>query len=86
MDTLGAVALSTDRPDREMLEKKPAGRNAPLITPTMWRFIIGHTIFQCTVLIAFLVVFKNASANRGNGENNTFFFNYATGSIFIRHF
>lgn len=58
MDTLGALALATDPPREEMLKRKPAGRHAPLISKSMWRFIIGHSIFQSAILIGFLIVFK----------------------------
>jgi len=49
MDTLAALALATDPPTPVILERKPAGKKAPLITMNMWKMIIGQAIFQLTV-------------------------------------
>jgi P-type Ca2+ transporter type 2C len=49
MDTFAALALATDPPTPEILNRKPAGKKAPLITVNMWKMIIGQAIFQLTV-------------------------------------
>lgn len=49
MDTFAALALATDPPTPEILNRKPAGKKAPLITINMWKMIIGQAIFQLTV-------------------------------------
>lgn len=49
MDTFAALALATDPPTPEILNRKPAGKTAPLITMNMWKMIIGQAIFQLTV-------------------------------------
>lgn len=49
MDTFAALALATDPPTPEILDRKPAGKKAPLITINMWKMIIGQAIFQLTV-------------------------------------
>ncbi|KFY51869.1 hypothetical protein V496_08751 [Pseudogymnoascus sp. VKM F-4515 (FW-2607)] len=49
MDTFAALALATDPPTPEILDRKPAGKKAPLITTNMWKMIIGQAIFQLTV-------------------------------------
>ncbi|KAF7849174.1 hypothetical protein BT93_L1161 [Corymbia citriodora subsp. variegata] len=51
MDTLGAFALSTERPTRELMEKPPMGRTEPLITNVMWRNLVGQAIHQVAVLL-----------------------------------
>ncbi|KAF8014418.1 hypothetical protein BT93_H0287 [Corymbia citriodora subsp. variegata] len=51
MDTLGAFALSTERPTRELMEKSPVGRTEPLITNVMWRNLVGQAIYQVAVLL-----------------------------------
>ncbi|KAF7848108.1 hypothetical protein BT93_L2286 [Corymbia citriodora subsp. variegata] len=51
MDTLGAIALSTERPTRELMEKPPVGRTEPLITNVMWRNLVGQAIYQVAVLL-----------------------------------
>ena len=49
MDTFAALALATDSPTRKILDRKPQGKRAPLITINMWKMIIGQAIFQLTV-------------------------------------
>lgn len=51
MDTLAALALATEQPTNELMEKPPVGRTAPLITRVMWRNVIAHALFQVTVLL-----------------------------------
>jgi Ca2+-transporting ATPase len=52
MDTFAALALATDPPTPEILNRKPAGKTAPLITTNMWKMIIGQAIFQLAVTFA----------------------------------
>lgn len=54
MDTLAALALATEPPSPELLDRAPTGRAAPLITRNMWRSIISQGIFQLTVLFFIL--------------------------------
>lgn len=49
MDTLAALALATDKPDNNIMNKKPRGRSTPLITPSTWKMILGQAIVQLTV-------------------------------------
>ncbi|OVA11918.1 Cation-transporting P-type ATPase [Macleaya cordata] len=51
MDTLGALALATDRPTEELMDKPPVGRKEPLITNIMWRNLIAQALYQITVLL-----------------------------------
>lgn len=55
MDTLAALALATDKPDDSLLNRKPAGRTAPLISVSMWKMIIGQSINQ--LIITFVLHF-----------------------------
>jgi len=50
-DSLAALALATDPPTEEILNRKPAGRKAPLISIIMWKMIIGQAIFQLVVTL-----------------------------------
>lgn len=45
MDTLASLALATEEPSDDLLKRKPYGRREYMITPIMWRNIIGHSIF-----------------------------------------
>ncbi|KAN0031465.1 hypothetical protein ACTFIV_005329 [Dictyostelium citrinum] len=54
MDTLAALALATEPPTPELLERPPNGKNAPLITRSMWKNIIGQAALQLAVLFTIL--------------------------------
>jgi Ca2+-transporting ATPase len=54
MDTFAALALATDPPTEELLNRNPEPRSAPLITFKMWKMIIGQAIFQITVTLVLL--------------------------------
>ncbi|KAK7336792.1 hypothetical protein VNO77_17340 [Canavalia gladiata] len=51
MDTLGALALATERPTKELMEKRPVGRTEPLITNIMWRNLLAQALYQIAVLL-----------------------------------
>ncbi|KAM2895487.1 hypothetical protein FF1_010586 [Malus domestica] len=51
MDTLGALALATEEPTDELMEKKPVGRTEPLIIRIMWRNLIAQALYQITILL-----------------------------------
>lgn len=55
MDTLASLALATEMPTEELLQRKPYGRTSPLISRTMMKNIIGHAVYQLAVL--FVLVF-----------------------------
>jgi len=54
MDTLASLALATEPPTEELLQRKPYGRTKPLISRTMMKNIIGHAIYQLTVIFVLL--------------------------------
>ncbi|RHZ44952.1 putative P-type calcium ATPase [Aspergillus thermomutatus] len=51
MDTFAALALATDPPTAHILDRRPEPRSAPLITLTMWKMIIGQSIYQLVVTL-----------------------------------
>ncbi|PKX94280.1 putative P-type calcium ATPase [Aspergillus novofumigatus IBT 16806] len=51
MDTFAALALATDPPTPHILDRRPEPRSAPLINLTMWKMIIGQSIFQLVVTL-----------------------------------
>jgi Ca2+-transporting ATPase len=59
MDTFAALALATDPPTGSLLHRKPEPRTAPLITLSMWKMIIGQSIFQ--LIVCFVLWFAGAS-------------------------
>ena len=54
MDTLASLALATEPPTEDLLNRKPYGRTKPLISRTMMKNIIGHSIYQLTVIFVIL--------------------------------
>ncbi|KAF2866406.1 hypothetical protein BDV95DRAFT_553044 [Massariosphaeria phaeospora] len=53
MDSLAALSLSTDAPTEEILDRPPTPRTASIISMTMWKMIIGQTIYQ--VIVTFVL-------------------------------
>lgn len=52
MDTMAALALATDPPTESILDRKSDPKTAPLISITMWKMIIGESVFQLIVTLA----------------------------------
>ena len=47
-----SLALATEDPDaKALLGRKPYARDASLLSPSMLRFILGHTVWQLAVLL-----------------------------------
>ncbi|KAI9492376.1 PMCA-type calcium-translocating P-type ATPase [Zychaea mexicana] len=55
MDTLAALALATDPPTEELLQRGPQPKSAPLISLQMWKMIIGQSIFQ--IIVTFVLLY-----------------------------
>lgn len=56
MDTFASLALATEPPTEALLLRKPYGRQKPLVSRTMMKNIIGHGIYQLTVIFTLLFV------------------------------
>ena len=54
MDTFASLALATEPPSDELLSERPYTRNESIITPIMWRNIIGQALYQIIILTVFL--------------------------------
>ncbi|XP_021471827.1 plasma membrane calcium-transporting ATPase 3 isoform X2 [Oncorhynchus mykiss] len=54
MDTFASLALATEPPTESLLLRKPYGRNNPLISRTMMKNILGHAIYQLTIIFTLL--------------------------------
>lgn len=55
MDTLASLALATELPTEELLKRKPYGRTKPLISRTMMKNILGHSVYQ--LIVVFTLIF-----------------------------
>mmetsp|Transcript_17024 Transcript_17024/g.41157 ORF Transcript_17024/g.41157 Transcript_17024/m.41157 type:complete len:1059 (+) Transcript_17024:191-3367(+) len=54
MDTLGALALATEAPTADLLDRQPYGRHDNLVNDFMWRNILVQSLYQlifCMVLL-----------------------------------
>ena len=55
IDTFAALALATEPPTEKLLTKsKQEPRNAPIISASMYRNIIGHSVYQIAILIGLI--------------------------------
>ncbi|KAI5059223.1 hypothetical protein GOP47_0025542 [Adiantum capillus-veneris] len=79
MNSLGALALATERPTDKLLESPPVGRKEPLITNVMWRNILSQACYQIAVLLVFQFRGKDllrlSGGPRAEDINNTIIFN-----------
>jgi hypothetical protein len=41
MDTFASLALATEPPTDELLNRKPYARDESIVTPNMWRNVFG---------------------------------------------
>ncbi|KAI3806579.1 hypothetical protein L1987_22488 [Smallanthus sonchifolius] len=78
MDTLGALALATEPPNDGLMNRQPVKRTESFITRTMWRNIIGQSVYQMAVL--FVLNFAGKPILNLEGDNatvilDTFIFN-----------
>ncbi|XAR57302.1 Calcium-transporting ATPase [Bertholletia excelsa] len=74
MDTLGALALATEKPTEELMAAAPVGRSGPLITNIMWRNLLAQALYQITIILIFQ--FKGESIfGVSEGVNDTLMFN-----------
>lgn len=63
MDTFASLALATEPPTDSLLKRRPYGRNKPLISRTMMKNILGHAVYQLTIIF-FLVFAGEPSVGR----------------------
>ncbi|KAL6505944.1 putative calcium-transporting ATPase 11, plasma membrane-type [Orobanche hederae] len=78
MDTLGALALATEPPHDGLMQRPPVGRSESFITRTMWRNIIGQSIYQLAILLVLNFDGKQILGLSGSDATavvNTFIFN-----------
>jgi magnesium-transporting ATPase (P-type) len=56
MDTLASLALATEMPTPDLLQRKPYGRTKPLISRTMMKNILGQALYQLFIIFSLLFV------------------------------
>jgi Ca2+-transporting ATPase len=62
MDSMGALALATEPPSADLMERKPFGRYAPLVNKEMWRNICVMSLYQLVVCLVLLFAGKDILA------------------------
>ncbi|CAI6513829.1 AIS_HP2_G0018950.mRNA.1.CDS.1 [Saccharomyces cerevisiae] len=55
MDTLAALALATDKPDPNIMDRKPKGRLTSLISVSTWKMILSQATLQ--LIVTFILHF-----------------------------
>ncbi|KAK2743654.1 plasma membrane calcium [Myotisia sp. PD_48] len=58
MDTFAALALATDAPTEQILDRKPSPKSASLFSTTMWKMILGQSVYQ--LVVTFTLYFAGA--------------------------
>eukprot|EP01136_Pigoraptor_vietnamica_P010647 Opistho-1_new@48531 len=56
MDSFASLALATEPPTDALLERKPYGRNKPLLSRRMVLMMLGQSIYQLTVMFVLIFV------------------------------
>ncbi|XP_059190974.1 plasma membrane calcium-transporting ATPase 1-like [Centropristis striata] len=84
MDTFASLALATEPPTESLLLRNPYGRTKPLISRTMMKNILGHCVFQLTIIFTLLFAGeklfdidsgRNAPLHAPSSEHYTIVFN-----------
>jgi P-type Ca2+ transporter type 2C len=70
MDTFAALALATDPPTASILKRRPEPKSAPLITITMWKMIIGQSIYQLVVTLILYFAGNSILSYQTQGEKD----------------
>ncbi|XP_050783998.1 LOW QUALITY PROTEIN: plasma membrane calcium-transporting ATPase 3-like [Gopherus flavomarginatus] len=84
MDTFASLALATEPPTESLLLRRPYGRDKPLISRTMMKSILGHSVYQLSIIFTLLfageMIFnidsgRNAPLHAPPSEHYTIIFN-----------
>lgn len=59
MDTFAALALATEAPEEKLLDRPPHNRDDYIVSKTMFKHIIVHTVFQSIVILVFTFFSEN---------------------------
>jgi P-type Ca2+ transporter type 2C len=73
MDTLAALALGIEPPMKDVLQRRPHGRHAPLITRAMWFNILSMGLLMFIIMM--LILNTDLIAPHADLARNTILFN-----------
>lgn len=72
MDSLASLSLATDAPTDELLDLKPVRGDEALISPMLWRNIVGQGVFQLAVMFGLVqygdILFQVANHTAAGGD------------------
>lgn len=78
MDTFAALALATDFPTRDLFSRKPEVNGTSVLNTTMWKMIVGQSIYQLAVIFVFYYAGEsifNSHIDDQRGQLQTMTFN-----------
>jgi Ca2+-transporting ATPase len=77
MDSLGALALATEKPRPYLLERPPYGKKVPLLSPVLLLNIAGQGLYQIIISVLLMTIGDKIWTDiEGDDERlNTFIFN-----------
>lgn len=70
MDTFAALALATEPPKDNLLDRKPQSRDESIVDKNMWRNILGQSIYQIAWLLVILCAGKDIFGLDYNGDTD----------------
>jgi Ca2+ transporting ATPase len=59
MDTFASLALATQPPTPEMLERPPVPKNVSIVTKLMWKHILGQAFIELVIVFALVYAGEN---------------------------
>ncbi|KAL5223614.1 hypothetical protein ABZP36_010253 [Zizania latifolia] len=74
INTMGALALATDTPTDDLMQRPPISRTVPLISNAMWRNLLAQAAYQVAVLLS-LQYHGRDVFDVGEKSNGTMIFN-----------
>ena len=80
MDTLASLALATEMPTPDLLDRKPYGRTTALISPRMAINILGQALYQLVITFGMMFYGKIYSPIGSYFISNN---NYLLNDIFV---
>jgi Ca2+-transporting ATPase len=80
MDSFAALALATDLPTPELMDRKPEPLKSSLITPSMWKMVFGQALYQVAAMMIMIFLGPrffslDMTAQQGQRQLATFVFN-----------
>lgn len=76
MDTLASLALATEPPTEQLLNRHPHSRNEYIISRTMFKHIIGQAIFQLAVMISLVFLADSFIPEYPGSYDTTYFLDH----------